>query len=136
MALRHAVTPGEAKEMQNLDPATVQHLQTLAGARHESVAFVFLNTAGATLGLQHVSSCEMASVEVPLRSVVGVALAMGAREIVMAHNHPSGDPEPTAEDFRTTRRVADVLSSLGIRLVDHLVLAGDAMVSFRARGLL
>ena len=37
---------------------------------------------------------------------------------------------------RTTRRVADVLSSLGIRLVDHLVLAGDAMVSFRARGLL
>jgi DNA repair protein RadC len=119
-----------------LDPAAAQHLTTIAGGAREAVAFVFLDSTGATLGVQHVLSKDMTSVEVPLRSVVGVALALGARDVVMAHNHPSGDPEPTPEDFRTTRRVADIFDGLGIRLVDHLVLAADASVSFRARGLL
>lgn len=122
--------------MHGLDPATVQHFLTIARAPAEWVTFVFLDKAGTTLGLQHVSSRAMSSAEIPLRSVVAVALALGADDVVMAHNHPSGDPEPTLEDFRTTRRVASVLDSLGIRLVDHLVLAADASVSFRARGLL
>ena len=122
--------------MHGLDPAIVPHLLTIARATTESLAFVFLNKAGATLGLHHIPSTRISSVDVPLRMVVALALAHESYHVVMAHNHPSGDPEPSAEDLKTTRRVASALDVLGIRLVDHLVLAGDTSVSFRARGLL
>ena len=122
--------------MNGFDPAVIPHLLAVARVTTESIAFVFLDSAGATLGLHHIPSTRFSSVDVPLRMVVALALAHNSHAIVMAHNHPSGDPEPSPEDLRTTRRVVNALGPLGIRLVDHLVLAGDASVSFRARGLL
>lgn len=122
--------------MYGFDPAISGHLAAMARAVTESLAFVFLDERGGTVGLHHILSASVSSVDVPLRTIVAVAMAHDSRAIVMAHNHPSGDAEPSAEDLRTTRRVAEALDSLGIRLVDHLVLAGDTMVSFRARGLL
>ena len=122
--------------MHGLDPSIVPHLLTMARATTESLAFIFLNKAGGTLGLHHIPSGGMTSVDVPLRTVVALAIAHDSQRVVMAHNHPSGDPEPSPDDLKTTRRVASALDALGIRLVDHLVLAGDASVSFRARGLL
>lgn len=122
--------------MHGLDPAIVPHLLMIARGTTESLAFVFLGEQGHALGLHHMPSIRISSVDVPLRTVVALAIAHDSQHVVMAHNHPSGDPEPSAEDLRTTRRVASALDALGIRLVDHLVLAGDASVSFRARGLL
>jgi DNA repair protein RadC len=122
--------------MHGLDPAIVPHLQTIAHASSETLTLVFLNNMGATLGIHHMPPGGLATLDVPLRTVVALALAHDSRFVVMAHNHPSGDPEPSPEDLRTTRRVAGALDLLGIRLVDHLVLAADASVSFRARGLL
>lgn len=122
--------------MQGLDPAILPHLLAIAGSATESVAFVYLNEEGRTLGLHHMPSASVSRVDVSLRTVVALAMAHQSRDVVMAHNHPSGDPEPSAEDLRTTRRVAAALDALGIRLVDHLVLAAGSSVSFRARGLL
>lgn len=122
--------------MHGLDPSIVPHLLTIAWATTESLAFIFLDEAGAAMGVHHIPSTAISSIDVPLRTAVAVAMAHESRRVVMAHNHPSGDPEPSPEDLRTTRRVAGALDTLGIRLVDHLVLAGDASVSFRARGLL
>ncbi len=122
--------------MYGFDPAISGHLAAMARAVTESIAFVFLDERGRTLGLHHILSASVSSVDVPLRTIVAVAMAHDSRAVVMAHNHPSGDAEPSPQDLRTTRRVAEALDSLGIRLVDHLVLAGDSIVSFRARGLL
>lgn len=122
--------------MYGFDPAISGHLAAMARAVTESIALVFLDERGSTLGLHHILSASVSSVDVPLRTIVAVAMAHDSRAVVMAHNHPSGDAEPSPQDLRTTRRVAEALDSLGIRLVDHLVLAGDSIVSFRARGLL
>lgn len=122
--------------MHGLDPSAVPHLLVIARAPTESLAFVFLDGRGAAMGIHHIPSSRARSIDVPLRTAVAAAMAHESLHVVMAHNHPSGDPEPSAEDLRTTRRVASALEALGIRLVDHLVLAGDASVSFRARGLL
>ena len=122
--------------MHAFDPAISGHLAAMARAMTESLAFVFLDERGSSVGLHHILSGSALSIDVPLRTIVAVAMAHESRAIVMAHNHPSGDAEPSPEDLRTTRRVAQALDSLGIRLVDHLVLAGDTIVSFRARGLL
>ena len=64
-----------------------------------------------------------------------MALLTNAAGIILAHNHPSGDPSPSAEDLAFTRRMAEAGDLIGIRLVDHLILASEEKwVSLRQRG--
>ncbi len=65
------------------------------------------------------------------REVFGKAVALGAAAIVVAHNHPSGDPEPSAEDREVTRRLFAAGELLGIPLVDHVVLGLNGFRSLR-----
>ena len=74
--------------------------------------------------------------QLPLRAIAAAALGLGAEALVIGHNHPSGDPAPSAADIAATRALAQTLRSLGIRLDDHLVFAGGNVASFRELGLL
>lgn len=67
------------------------------------------------------------------REVFRLAIMEGAAAIAMAHNHPSGDPEPSAEDVEITRRIAAVGKTVGIVLLDHVVVGPDSHVSIRER---
>ena len=71
-----------------------------------------------------------------MRAIFAAGLRHGAEGLVIAHNHPSGDPEPSRADIEATRRLADVAAALGIRLHDHLIFAGGECRSFRELGLL
>ncbi len=89
------------------------------------------------LGLHTVSvGCLTASL-VHAREVFKPAILSGCAGLLICHNHPSGDPEPSAEDLALTRRLAAAGSLLGIEILDHLVI-GEAgrFVSFRQRGFL
>ena len=70
------------------------------------------------------------------REVVKRALEVGATGIILVHNHPSGDPQPSAGDVDATRRIADAALMLGICLHDHIVVARTGWSSFRRMGLL
>ena len=70
------------------------------------------------------------------REVFRTAVRDGAAAIVVAHNHPSGDPEPSAEDIEVTRRLTQAGRWLGVPVLDHVVLGGARWVSLRARNLL
>lgn len=70
------------------------------------------------------------------REVVRRALELGATAIILVHNHPSGDPEPSRADIDMTREVQEAAGKLGIVLHDHLVIGRDRHVSFRSQGLL
>jgi DNA repair protein RadC len=70
------------------------------------------------------------------REVFGAAVRMGAASVIVAHNHPSGDPEPSAEDLAVTERLRQAGEILGIPLLDHLVIGRDSFVSLRARGVM
>lgn len=70
------------------------------------------------------------------RQIYRPAVQLGAAAVLLAHNHPSGDPEPSAQDHQVTRRVAEAGRTLGIPLLDHLVIAGDTYTSLAARGTL
>ena len=72
----------------------------------------------------------------PLRSIIADAAELGSAGIVLAHNHPSGDPRPSDGDRRCTRRLAIVAEALDCTVLDHLVFAGAACTSFRKIGLL
>ena len=68
------------------------------------------------------------------REVFGPALLVRAAALVVVHNHPSGDPEPSPEDCALTERLRDGARLLGVDLLDHVVVARGGFVSFRERG--
>jgi DNA repair protein RadC len=72
----------------------------------------------------------------PLRAIIADAAEYGSAGIVLAHNHPSGDPTPSDSDCRATRRLASAAEALDCTVLDHLVFAGTECTSFRRIGLL
>jgi len=70
------------------------------------------------------------------REVVQRALEVGAGALVLVHNHPSGDPQPSKDDIEITRAIADACRPLGIAIHDHIVVGGSEVASFKALGLL
>lgn len=64
------------------------------------------------------------------------ALELGATAIVLAHNHPSGDPQPSRDDVAITAQVAAAGKPLGITLHDHVIIGRQGHASFRALGLI
>ena len=74
--------------------------------------------------------------EMPVRTIITDAALHGTAGLLLAHNHPSGDPQPSRADCRATRRLAGAASALDCAIVDHLVFAGSRFSSFRALGLL
>jgi DNA repair protein RadC len=70
------------------------------------------------------------------REVVRRALEIGASAMILVHNHPSGDPTPSATDIEMTRNVKEAAATLGITLHDHVIVGRNSYVSFRSEGLL
>jgi DNA repair protein RadC len=72
----------------------------------------------------------------PLREIIVDAARHGSAGIVLAHNHPSGDPRPSDSDCRATRRLASAVEALDCTVLDHLVYAGSECRSLRQMGYL
>jgi len=70
------------------------------------------------------------------REILKRALLANAAGVILYHNHPSGDPSPSREDREFTRRLAAASESVGVRLLDHIVVGRSGCVSFREAGLL
>jgi DNA repair protein RadC len=80
-----------------------------------------------------VSEGTLTSSLVHPREVFGPALREGAAALIVVHNHPSGDPEPSAEDVAVTRRLIEAGQIVGIPLLDHVVVGAEGYVSIRER---
>jgi len=72
----------------------------------------------------------------PLRDIIADAAEHGSAGIVLAHNHPSGEPDPSESDCRATRRLAAAAEALDCAVLDHLVFAGSRCTSLRSLGYL
>jgi len=70
------------------------------------------------------------------REIVKLALQHNAAAVVLAHNHPSGNPEPSEADIKLTQRVQQALQTVDIRLLDHLIVSGTHSVSLAERALI
>jgi DNA repair protein RadC len=70
------------------------------------------------------------------REVFKTAIDHLAASVIVVHNHPSGNPEPSREDIEITRQLMESGKTLGIPLHDHIIIAGDGYTSFAERGLL
>jgi DNA repair protein RadC len=119
-----------------LDLAAARALfEALGTARSEVMAIAYLDPKRSILAMRHVAgSCGQ--VRVPVRGVVADAVAFDAAALVIAHTHPSGDARPSERDMAFTRALVRGLAAVDVRLVDHLVIAGRAVTSLRACGVL
>ena len=72
----------------------------------------------------------------PLRAIIADAVEHGSAGILLAHNHPSGDPRPSDSDCRATRRLAAAAEALDCTILDHLIFAGEDWSSLRRLGYL
>jgi DNA repair protein RadC len=86
----------------------------------------------------HLASHEgnLGGVDFPLRSIIVEAARRGSAGLLLAHNHPSGDPRPSDSDLRATRRLASAADAIDCVVIDHLVFAGRDCTSLRSLGYL
>lgn len=111
-------------------------LPELRDAKKEHFKSLLLDTKNRLIKIVTVSVGILDSSLVHPREVYRDAIAVSAASLIVAHNHPSGDPTPSAEDNRVTQRLAECGELLGIELLDHIIIGDNRWVSLKERGLL
>lgn len=120
-------SPGKVREFLTL---------TLAPLEHEVFLALFLDAQNRLLATEELFRGTLTQTSVYPREVVKRALQINAAAIIFAHNHPSGIAEPSRADELLTSSLKQALALVDVRVLDHLIVAGHATVSFAERGLL
>ncbi len=102
--------------------------------RHEELHAVYLDRRRRPLGQRALTRGSDGFTVVDPRQIYRPAIALGASAVVLAHNHPSGDPTPSGQDVAVTERVVQAGRVLGVPLLDHLVVAGERFTSLAREG--
>lgn len=107
----------------------------LAGLDREHFACLHLDVRHRLISRETVSIGHLSCALVHPREVFKGAILANAHAVALAHNHPSGDPEPSHEDVEITRRLRKAGEILGIPVLDHVILVDGGHVSLAERGL-
>jgi len=103
------------------------------GLDRETVAVLLLNTKNNVIGLSTISVGTLNASLVHAREVFKVAILGSASSIILAHNHPSGDPTPSREDTAITEKIEKAGEVLGIFCRDHLIMGDTGFYSFTTK---
>jgi DNA repair protein RadC len=120
------------------DTAAVRYFlqQHLCGYEREVFACLFLDTRHHLLGFELLFFGSVDRANVHPRELLKHALACNAAAVVLAHNHPSGNAEPSPSDVRLTEELRALLVQIDVRVLDHVVVGHGAAVSLAERGLI
>jgi DNA repair protein RadC len=134
LARRCVMPPDSAAPSVTSPKEALLQFQDLRHGSSESFAVLYLNTRNQPVGREVVAIGGLNIAALRPREVFGPALKLGAAAVVLAHNHPSGDPTPSPEDLEVTRHLLEAGDLLGVEVLDHLVLAADRFRSIREAG--
>ena len=104
--------------------------------KKETLKSVLLDAKNRVIAVRTVSIGDLTQSIATGREVFKDAVAASAASLIVAHNHPSGDPTPSTDDVTTTKRLIQAGALLGIELLDHIVIGDGHFVSLRERGLI
>lgn len=108
--------------------------QRLRPRNHEVFAALFLDTHHRALAFEELFSGTIDGAEIHPRELIRRTLAHNAAAVIVGHNHPSGNPEPSAADRAMTDRLRRTLGVVEVRLLDHFIIGDGVPVSLAARG--
>lgn len=120
------------------DPQATRHYlqMKVAHLEHEVFGVIFVNTRNRVIDDQIMFRGTIDGAAVYPREIAKEALRVNAAGMVLYHNHPGGNPEPSRADRVITNRIKEALELFDIRINDHLVIGSDHEVSFAERGLI
>ena len=111
------------------------HLQTLLQYHeYEVFALLLLDAKHRVIGFRELFRGTLDGASVYPREVVKIALELNAAAVILVHNHPSGDPEPSLADRSLTNTLKSALNLVGTRILDHVVVGYEGCVSLAERG--
>ncbi len=102
----------------------------------ERVRVLYLDTRNRLIADHHLGDGSVDEAMIHPREVVKKALDVGASAMILVHNHPSGNPEPSRADIQITQRIAEAGRLLGIVVHDHVIVGREGHVSLKAKGLI
>lgn len=108
----------------------------LAKENRELFIVIFLDNQNGVLCYEILFQGTIDGAAVYPREIVKAVLVNNAAAVILAHNHPSGTPEPSFADQKITDRVIKALETIDVKVLDHLVVGGTETVSFAERGLI
>ena len=134
---RRAHLPSELSKVTVRKPEdAVSVLQPNMGhLEQETLWILLLNTRNMVVDLVQMYRGQINRIDIRVADVFREPIRQNAHSIVVAHNHPSGDPAPSPEDVQITKTMVDMGDQLGIDVMDHIIVAGTKWVSLRERGL-
>ncbi|OME02018.1 hypothetical protein BSK54_12490 [Paenibacillus odorifer] len=104
--------------------------------KKEHFICLFLNTKNRLIFKEVISIGSLNAAIVHPREVFHAAIRRCSASLICAHNHPSGDPEPSIEDVNLTKRLITAGEIIGIEVLDHVIIGGDRFYSLKERGLI
>ncbi len=127
----------EGKKIAVKSPEDVVRLikTELKDKKKEHFFVILLDTRNQYLGKDKVSVGSLDTSIVHPREVLKPALSLSAASVILVHNHPSGDPEPSEEDIKLTKRLVEAAEIMGIDVLDHIIIGDKKYLSLKARNL-
>jgi DNA repair protein RadC len=122
--------------IQSADAAWLHLYPVLAGQPRESLAALYLSHSHRLLALRLLTTGNDIHTIVDPRQIFRTAIRSGAAGLIIAHNHPSGDPTASSADLAVTRRLAEAGMVVGVELLDHLIIGAGRYVSLAEQGVL
>ena len=137
VAKRYATTPIKQGAAFRCSRDIYLHFaEDLRDEKREVFTCCFLDAKHRFLGEQRISIGTLMSSPVAPREVFRPAIRAAAQAVIFVHNHPSGDPMPSPDDLNITRRLVEVGKTIGIRVIDHVVIGNNEFYSFADKNLL
>ena len=117
--------------------ALLDYLTTdMAHLTVERVRVLYLDAKNRLIDDHHVGDGSIDEAAIHPREVIRKAMDVGASALILVHNHPSGNPEPSRADIQVTRKIAEAGRLLGVTVHDHVIVGREGHVSLRAKGLI
>lgn len=127
-------TAAEGLDFSSPEKIARYYMEDMRHRNREVLKLLLLNTRSRLIADSNVSVGTIDMALVSPRELFVEAFRKGASSMILLHNHPSGDPEPSGEDIRITRRVYEAGMLIGIELLDHIIIGDHCFVSLKDRG--
>lgn len=126
---------GDRQRVVSVETAAQMLMPEMSTLEQEHMRVLFLDIRNGVLGSETVYIGTISGINVRTAEIFRSAIRRNSASIIVAHNHPSGDPTPSPEDVEVTRRLVSAGRLLDIEVMDHLVIGRGCYTSLRSRGL-